>query len=480
MDDPVHGTPAREIELDVISFDFGDPGLVTRGLTACGTSLGTDEYLRLSVWNKRLSPLVAPVFPGGEPHPGYRYLRVPEGTGEGALLRRFPTTGDGRRSAAQAVVGAELRMRQALFAALGGWPDLHAWLESPAHRLQDWAAMPPYLGRMDEKGRRQARRFDLEAVEQEDLPLLVALLLRSPDSPVDIPVPTTGPLARERDRLVLLWGVYGVLRDILGTERQRPGRFNDWSFCTCEPGPPPAVGRPRFSFHIEPAGDTGPWWSEEPEDQYLELAGWLVTQLRRKDQGFLPRLREYAASATVGHHERLIEELLEQVPVQRSAVVRPPVPSAADPAVGPETVPDGDPDPDPVPAPSAPEPRPLPGPTVRPRPAFPHPGPAREQDPRPRPPLPHRDSGVPDRWNEDAWREELHRLSAQLSVARDPDLVGDLATRIVRLHQPDFGRDLKVGGASLGMKVPVPTWVLYLVAVQVLLLVCFLLVLSGG
>lgn len=468
----------------MVSFDFADPGLVGKGLTACGTSLGTDEYRRLSVWSKRLSPLVAPEFPGGEPRPGYRYLRVSEGAGEGALLRRFPTTGDGRRSAAQAVVGADLRMPQALFTALGGWSKLHTWLESPEQRLQDWAALPPYIGSKNEETRQQAHRFDLEAADQEDLRMLVAFLLRSPDSPVDIPIPASGQLARERGRLLLLWGAHQVLRDILGSERRHPGRFNDWSFCTCEPAPPPAVGRPRFSFHTEPAAGPDPWWSEQPEDQYLDLAEWLVAQLSRENLGFLPRLREYAASTTVGRHERLIEELLEQARRTRPAAVRPPAPQQEDPAptAGTGTAEDDGRVPAPAPPPAAPAQPPSPGPLTRPRTPSPQPDPAPGPNPPPpsRPPLPHHDRGVPDRWNEDAWREELHRLSAQLSVARDPDLVGDLATRIVRLHQPDFGRDLRAGGASLGVKVPVPTWVLYLVAVQLLLLVCFLLVLSGG
>ncbi|NKZ00056.1 hypothetical protein [Nocardiopsis alborubida] len=321
-----------------ISFGFQDSGLTGQGLGPDGTSFPEQDYTRVTTWRGRLGRVVAPEFPHGHVAPSYWYRRFADG--QGALLRRTPEENslDGRGSRAQALVGAQLNAPRALLAALGVWPDLHAWLEEPGTTPPGWATVGPFVP--SRVGEAAVRRLNLDAASQPGLVNLVAEVLRVPTGPVDLLAPDFGPLPEERERLLLLWGLYQALLDVVGTEESPQYEGVGWSFATHEPWPvrrgTPSE-RPRIAFRTAPprAQAEPPVLLDvlapEQDTVYHEVARWLVTLLGAGD-GSLGELGRELRSLDAADHGEVIEYLARRArPAARTRVPAPSAPLGAGP-----------------------------------------------------------------------------------------------------------------------------------------------------
>lgn len=279
-----------------ISFAFSHQALIGSGLGPVGTSFSStsSEYRQLAKWESLLKMRVAPELPPDHRQAGHWYRRHPDG--EGVLLRRIPDLSqtDGREDKGRAVLGAGLNAPAALLVALGAWPDLSEWLNSVDTPALGWESMPPYLS---SSVGGEVASLDQEAAAQEKAVLLISCILRERNSPIDVVAFDDGPLRGERERLLLLWGVYRTLRDVLGNEQKRIAGSNDWSFSTYEPWP--VEGRvdreqPRFAFRPPTEGTRGGGAqsldltaNEYVADEFHEIAVWLVTELGKEGAGEL-------------------------------------------------------------------------------------------------------------------------------------------------------------------------------------------------
>ncbi|WP_435108619.1 hypothetical protein [Nocardiopsis synnemataformans] len=315
-----------------ISFGYQDSGLTGQGLGPVGTSFPEQDYVRVTTWRDRLSRVAAPQFPPEHVAPSYWYRRFADG--QGALLRRTPEENslDGRGSRAQALVGAELNAPRALLAALGVWPDLHSWLEEPGTTPPGWATVGPFVP--SRAGKAAVRQLNLDAASQPGLVNLVAEVLRDPAGPVDLLAPDFGPLLEERERLLLLWGLYQTLRDVVGTEESPRYEGVGWSFTTHEPWPVrrgAPSDRPRVAFRpAPPRAQAEPpvlldVLAPEQDTVYHETAWWLVTLLGEGD-GRLTELGRELRRLSAADHDEVIEYLTRRA--RRAARTRVPGPSA--------------------------------------------------------------------------------------------------------------------------------------------------------
>ncbi|WP_150252447.1 hypothetical protein [Nocardiopsis deserti] len=331
------GAPTPAEILHLISFGFEDIGLVGPGLGPVGTSFGQEEYVRVSTWRDRLTKVAVPEFPPEHVAPSYWYRRFADG--QGALLRRSSEKDvlDRRGNTAQALTGRKMIAPVAIWAALGEWPELHAWLEEPGGTPLGWATIAPFVA---PDGRHDAQRLDQEAAVQPGLVALVARVLRSPASPVDVLVPGTGHLSGERGRLLLLWGLYRALRDVIGTEEHPLHEDVEWSFSTYEPWPTGRnmrTDRPRIAFRSPlPRTQTAlpsplDLLAPERDTAYHEVARWLVTLLGAGD-GSLGELGRELRHLNAADHDEVIEYLDRRA--RRAARTRlpgPPAPPGAEP-----------------------------------------------------------------------------------------------------------------------------------------------------
>lgn len=320
-----------------ISFGYQDSGLTGQGLGPVGTSFAEQDYPRVTTWRDRLSRVTAPQFPHEHAAPSYWYRRFADG--QGALLRRTPEENslDGRGSRAQALVGARLNAPRALLAALGLWPDLHAWLEEPGTTPPGWATVEPFTLFLSEVEKAAAQQLDLDAASQPGLVSLVAEVLRVPVGPVDLLGSGPGPSLEERERLLLLWGLYRTLRGVVGTE-ERPKREGfDWSFTTHEPWPvrrgAPSE-RPHIAFRpAPPRSQAEPpvlldVLAPEQDTVYHVIARWLVTLLGA-DDGRLTELGRELRRLDAADHDEVIGYLARRA--ARSRVPGPLAPQGAGP-----------------------------------------------------------------------------------------------------------------------------------------------------
>ncbi|MES0836628.1 hypothetical protein [Nocardiopsis tropica] len=484
------GGTGRE-PLERISFGYRRQGLLGTGIGPVGTSLSdsAEGYMRLVTWRDRLDGVVAPELPPEHTAPSYWYRRFQDG--QGVLLRRLPepAPSDRRGSRAQAVVGDDLNAPRALLVALEAVPELSAWLSEPWDSERGWACTAQALvpgSFSDLPG-----RLNREAAAQAGLAPLVARLLQAPGSPVDVVVPAGAPAPDERTRLLLLWGAYVVLRDVVGTERKPRGGRSDWSFSTYEPWPERGTvpTRPKIAFRPPgPAAGAGPATALDvlsggDGSFHHDLARWLVGHLeagtlREATEGLQEdrtsehlqvlelldgRMRRPSArpsrwgAAPWGDPPRFSSRSMEDAlrpagPAAPNASASPAEPEErtgraghrAPPLRRPSSRTEGAPDPVPG-SPATGGPRVPPagrGPAPRPD-ADPAPGTVVPSLGRPGRPEP---AATPA----DRVPEELLRLLDELGRTRDPDRISDLATRIVEHRYPGFGRRLVVRGAAAG------------------------------
>ncbi|MFJ9557773.1 hypothetical protein ACIRPH_28515 [Nocardiopsis sp. NPDC101807] len=495
---PGAGGTGRE-PLERISFGYRRQGLLGTGIGPVGTSLSdsAEGYMRLVTWRDRLDGVVAPELPPEHTAPSYWYRRFQDG--QGVLLRRLPepAPSDRRGSRARAVVGDDLNAPRALLVALDAVPDLGAWLSEPRDLERGWACTAPALvpGSFSDL----PERLEREAAAQAGLAPLVARLLQAPGSPVDVAVPAGAPALDERSRLLLLWGAYVVLRDVLGTERKPRGERSDWSFSTYEPWPERGAAPTRPKIAFRPPGPAAGAGSGAALDVlsggdgsfHHGLARWLVGHL---EAGTVLEATEGLQEDRASDHRRVLELLAARM---RESPARPSRGDTASEDGPPRFAPRGAADalwptgpaaPDASADPAAPQERADPAgrfPGERPRDARPDTSRTGEVEPRDRPPA---DQGVPGRpgpggpdrgprrdpppshragHRAPALRrpaslpgpaatppehvpEELLRLLDELGRTRDPDRISDLATRIVEHRYPGFGRRLVVRGAAAG------------------------------
>ncbi|WP_433700849.1 hypothetical protein [Nocardiopsis sp. CA-288880] len=306
------GGTGRE-PLERISFGYRRQGLLGTGIGPVGTSLSdsAEGYMRLVTWRDRLDGVVAPELPPEHTAPSYWYRRFQDG--QGVLLRRLPepAPSDRRGSRAQAVVGDDLNAPRALLVALEAVPELSAWLSEPWESERGWACTAPALvpGSFSDL----PERLEREAAAQAGLAPLVARLLQAPGSPVDVVVPAGAPAPDERTRLLLLWGAYVILRDVLGTERKPRGGRSDWSFSTYEPWPERGTvpTRPKIAFRPPgPAAGAGSVTAldalSDGDPFHHDLARWLVGHL---EAGTLPEATEGLQEDRASEHPRVLELL---------------------------------------------------------------------------------------------------------------------------------------------------------------------------
>ncbi|WP_159944404.1 MULTISPECIES: hypothetical protein [unclassified Nocardiopsis] len=483
-----------------ISFSVRDDGLVGPGLGPVGTSFAQEDYNGLSLWRDRLVKVVDPALPPELAAPSYWYRRF--GDGRAALLRRSPEDSprDRRGTRAQALVGEHLGLPGALLSALGAWPYLRTWLETPGRTPRGWATVDPVtLAGAEWK----VRRLDEEAAAHPGLPALVARVLEFPLEPLDVLVPDRGPSLDEWERLLLLWGLYRALRDIVGEERSPLYEGMEWSFSTYEPWPARRSAhqeRPRIAFR-PPSGPDGPplvdVLAPERADEYHLTARWLVGLLHRGPAELSELGRETRAA---GDHDSVLDYLYSRA--REQALPQPP------------PVPPGPP-PEPDPAPRA-----AAGPAAPPPPAPPGPEPGsggavedtgerdRSQPPvAPSPPVPatvgrhsEPDPPPPQAWA-DPWQippppgarpaagaaprsapaaegepapAEVQRLLDDLAKAHDAHEMAAVATLIVRLHHPGFAQYLQPRGYP-GRRVEIRAEVLLVLVAGLFLLVAILL-----
>ncbi|MFW6641193.1 hypothetical protein ACOALZ_14265 [Nocardiopsis algeriensis] len=323
----MQSTPAPvPASFDRIVFDFRADSLVGQGMGPGSTSFSSSAsgHRQLSSWNAELRSVVSPEFPPRYTRASYWYRGY--GGGRGALLRRFPETvhTDRRGNTAKALVGTCLTAPRALSVALDAHQEPHTWLNTPeTGELSGWGALPrsEYLQMPG-----TAERLDREASSRPDLAALVAALLRDPGSPMDIPVPADGPLQDEWERLLLLWGAYRTLHGVLGSDSGPSTGRNDWSFSTYEPWPVRGTSnthRPRIAFR--PPAQDRPGAPQPPapltpgrEDDYHEMALWLVEQLGREGGGGLRGLGHHLPPIAGSPHELVLDHLAERIRTHRA------------------------------------------------------------------------------------------------------------------------------------------------------------------
>ncbi|WP_017570362.1 hypothetical protein [Nocardiopsis halotolerans] len=481
--------------LHCISLGVQDSGLVGPGLGPAGTSFSQEDYAQVSTWRNRLARVASPEFASGETGPSYWYRRF--GDGQGALLRRSPEENrlDGRGDRAQALVGARLNVPSALMVALDGWPEVLDRLEEPGRIPPGWNTVPSFALSGAEE---YARRLDVEASAQPGLVNLVAAALFRRTDPLDVLVTAGGGSSLgERERLLLLWGLYRTTRDVVGTERRPRYAETEWSFSTYDPWPVrrgAVQERPRIAFRPPPPperSDPGAFvdvLAPERDTSHHEIARWLVTRLGTVD-GTLTDLGRELDRVGDDHHQILEYLSLLARPTVTTRTPAPPTtepqPTGARGAAHEGTRPDtagsrtdgGDGTshrPDTVGHHQNPENRPSEAsdryraPVWNPRrgPEPPHPGGYVPPQDVPGPPpaqLPPVETRVPG-------------LLDELRGARDANRWAAIATELVRQYH-HFPQHLVVRGHSRGTG-PTPETVLFFLVVLILLLLVVLLVVN--
>ncbi|CAM3951272.1 hypothetical protein GCM10009799_09300 [Nocardiopsis rhodophaea] len=295
-------------DLHRIFFSWRKSNLLGQDFGPSATSLHDfpqAEYSALSNWADRLNKVGVPEFALGQAAPSHWYRRFNDGNG--ALLYRKPEQPprDARSSTTWALVGADLNMPGTLVASwekrllvprreAWGWGSLEPVSSSDLRRVSDHHGDTLY--------RHAARRPELTD--------LVAAVLEEPTDPIDIMLPEDPHALPEHGRLLLLWGLYHSLVELLGSETDPRFPGVGWSFCTYEPWPAdmrPEADRPRIAFRPYRAYGVPEGWRRldlteprEPENDaqggaeandsdFRAMAGWLIDGIGNPDGVFASR-----------------------------------------------------------------------------------------------------------------------------------------------------------------------------------------------
>ncbi|WP_116246775.1 hypothetical protein [Nocardiopsis sp. FIRDI 009] len=239
--------------LHQIHFGHRQSNLLGRGFGPTATSWREtdDGHRRLTHWYTRLNGVVDPGAASGEAEGGYWYRWYDDQ--QGALVYRLPEDPgrDGHGDTARALVGRTITPSPALVFAARGWPG------EPSAPPGTWGALRPVPALTHDDVGADKAALTTDALDSAGLLTLVTAVLADPFTPVDVLTAHGDGVLGQRDRLVLLWGVYQTLHGILG--RARDPRFPgvDWSFSTYEPWPTRPgehTERPRIAFRPPPPG----------------------------------------------------------------------------------------------------------------------------------------------------------------------------------------------------------------------------------